>query len=318
MQTVAAYASLSPTRAVPMKSLRMPITAKAVVLIAALGLLSIAANVFCLQRFTELEYLDAQVTQRLAPARLALAEAKAGIESFGIATYKTYAASDPDEAKEAAGMVEDEYQATRNALNNVLIYDPAQSDDIRHILDKLDIAHDVAVGLMEALKRGDRPQATRVVDIKFDPARDDVTFHLNRLINILGGEARNTEAEVAERSVWIYRTTAGVLAGGTVAALIGALLSSQFFIARPLRRMAQTMSRMARGDLGVAIDGSRRGDEIGAMARAVEVFRDNAVALREAESARWPSANGRRRKRPRRWKRSRSPSKSTSSASPPP
>ena len=100
-----------------MKSLRIPIAAKAVVLIAALGLLSIAANVFCLQRFTELEYLDAQVTQRLAPARLALAEAKAGIESFGVATYKTYAASDPDEAKEAAGMVADEYQEIGNALN---------------------------------------------------------------------------------------------------------------------------------------------------------------------------------------------------------
>jgi methyl-accepting chemotaxis protein len=46
------------------------------------------------------------------------------------------------------------------------------------------------------------------------------------------------------------------------------------------------MSQMAKGDLSVAIDGSRRADEIGAMARAVEVFRDTAVALREAESAR--------------------------------
>jgi methyl-accepting chemotaxis protein len=50
--------------------------------------------------------------------------------------------------------------------------------------------------------------------------------------------------------------------------------------------MAQTMSRMAKGELSVAIDGSRRADEIGAMARAVEVFRDNALALREAETAR--------------------------------
>ena len=77
----------------------IPIAAKAVLLIAALGMLSIAANVFCLQRFTELERLDAQLTQRLAPARLALAEAKASLELFGIATYKTYSASDPDDAR---------------------------------------------------------------------------------------------------------------------------------------------------------------------------------------------------------------------------
>ena len=108
---------------------------------------------------------------------------------------------------------------------------------------------------------------------------------MNRLINILGGEARNTEAEVADRGLSIYRMTAGILAVGTAAALVGALLLSQMFIGRPLRRMARTMSQMAKGDLSVAIDGSRRADEIGAMARAVEVFRDTAVALREAESA---------------------------------
>jgi methyl-accepting chemotaxis protein len=71
-----------------MKLFSLPIAAKAVLLIAALGLLSIAANVFCLQRFTELQRLNAEVTQRLAPARLALAEAKAAIQSFGVATYK--------------------------------------------------------------------------------------------------------------------------------------------------------------------------------------------------------------------------------------
>jgi methyl-accepting chemotaxis protein len=268
-----------------MKPFGIPIAAKAVLLIAALGLLSIAANVFCLQRFTELQKLDARVTERLAPARLALAEAKARIESFGIATYKTYSASDPDDAKESGGMIEDEYQATKNALNNVLTYDPARIDDVRRILDKLEIAHNIAVELKNALKRGNRAEATQIVDLKFDPARDDVSGHLNRLINILGGEGLTTETEVAERSVWIYRTTAAILAGGTVAALIGALLLSQWFIARPLRCLAQTMSRMAEGDLSVAIDGGRRGDEIGAMARAVAVFRDNAIALRQAESA---------------------------------
>src|SRR5262249_62357472 len=57
-------------------------------------------------------------------------------------------------------------------------------------------------------------------------------------------------------------------------------------IARPLRRIAANMTRMANGDLGVTVPGSRRSDEIGAMARAVEVFRSNAIALRDAEHAR--------------------------------
>ena len=269
-----------------MKSFSLPIAAKAVLLIAALGLLSIAANVFCLQRFNELDRLNAELTRHFAPARLALAEAKTAIESFGVATYKTYAAADFDQAKEAAGAIEDEYADAKSALNNVLTYAPDTIDDVHRILGKLEIAHGIAAELRTALKDGDRAAAKRVVDLKFDPARDDVTSQMNRLINILGGDARSTEAEVTERSETMYRTTVGILIAGTAAALIGALLWSHLFIARPLRRMVQTMSRMARGDLGVPIDGSRRRDEIGAMARAVAVFRDNAIALREAEAAR--------------------------------
>ena len=268
-----------------MTLLRLPIAAKAVLLIAALGLLSIAANVFCLQQFTELQRLNAEVTQHLAPARLALAEAKGAIESFGVATYRAYSASDPDDVRESSSAIEGDYFAAKTALQNVLTYDPTRIDDVRRILGKLELAHSVAVEVKDALK-DNRAQATRIVGLKFDPARDDVTFQMDQLINILGGEASQTETEVADRGAWIYRTTAGILTAGTVTALLGALFLSQVFIARPLQRMAQTMSRMAKGDLGVAIEGSRRKDEIGAMARAVEVFRDNAVALRQADSAR--------------------------------
>ena len=54
-------------------SLHLPIAAKAVLLIAVLGLLSIAANWFCLQRLDELARLNALVSEHIAPARLALA-----------------------------------------------------------------------------------------------------------------------------------------------------------------------------------------------------------------------------------------------------
>ena len=63
-----------------LKFLHFPVAVKAVLLIAALGFLSIAANWFCLERLDELDRLNATVTRHVAPARLALAEAKAAIE----------------------------------------------------------------------------------------------------------------------------------------------------------------------------------------------------------------------------------------------
>ncbi len=52
---------------------------------------------------------------------------------------------------------------------------------------------------------------------------------------------------------------------------------SHFKIARPLSRMAATMTALAEGDLRVEVDGRRRKDEIGDIARAVQVFKDHAL-----------------------------------------
>jgi len=122
------------------RSLQLPIAAKAVLLIAILGLLSIVANWFCLQRLDELTRLNALVSEHIAPARLVLAEAKTAIESFGIGTYKIFSASDPEEAKEAAADIKGEYDVAKSRLNSVLADYPEMESDIQVTLEKLDYA----------------------------------------------------------------------------------------------------------------------------------------------------------------------------------
>jgi methyl-accepting chemotaxis protein len=125
-----------------LKFLHFPVAAKAVLLISALGLLSIAANWFCLERLDEIDRLNA--SRHLAPARLALAEAKAASESFGVAVYKGYSPSDPDQVKESVEEIEGQYNAARRALNNVLAAYPAASDDVHRMFEKLELAHAIA------------------------------------------------------------------------------------------------------------------------------------------------------------------------------
>ncbi len=50
-------------------------------------------------------------------------------------------------------------------------------------------------------------------------------------------------------------------------------------ISRPLHRLHQTMHALALGDISVAIPDTARGDEIGVMAKDVEVFKQNAIGL---------------------------------------
>ncbi len=54
-------------------------------------------------------------------------------------------------------------------------------------------------------------------------------------------------------------------------------------IVKPMNALSQNMLALAGGDLNVSVEGADRSDEIGAMSRAVAVFRDNAAARARLE-----------------------------------
>ncbi len=67
----------------------------------------------------------------------------------------------------------------------------------------------------------------------------------------------------------------GIAVGSLLIVLVGFVAGRRF--SRPISMTTQVMAQLAEGDTTVEIPGSDRGDEIGAMARAVEVFKDNAI-----------------------------------------
>jgi methyl-accepting chemotaxis protein len=71
------------------------------------------------------------------------------------------------------------------------------------------------------------------------------------------------------------------IAGAVVAGTI-AFFAIQSLV-RPLRSLTSNMSTLAEGDTNIVIEGTDRGDEIGQMATAMEVFVQNAAARRELE-----------------------------------
>jgi methyl-accepting chemotaxis protein len=56
-------------------------------------------------------------------------------------------------------------------------------------------------------------------------------------------------------------------------------------ITTPIMRLADVMERLARGDSTVQVSDTHRRDEVGVMARAVKIFKDNAVKMMEMRTA---------------------------------
>ncbi|HYH17222.1 MAG TPA: methyl-accepting chemotaxis protein [Azospirillum sp.] len=101
-------------------------------------------------------------------------------------------------------------------------------------------------------------------------------------MNVAGGRA------VADHGNAAYHTAR--LGIGAVLALAVALcalagLSLVRSVSVPVRTLTATMDRLARRELSATIDGTGRGDEIGAMARAVQVFKDGLIEAERLAAA---------------------------------
>ncbi len=265
---------------------RLKMAAKAVILIAGLGIMSGVANWFCLRSLHEIDQVNALVTQKVEPARLVLTEAKIAVSQIGLSTYKMAGASDGDTVREADDERAGQYAAAKAWLGSAAGYLPGHADDIRRMSDRLELVKSIADNVHDLVVSGDRERARALLEFKFDPALVDAATNMNRLINILGGQTRAATAEADSNKVWTYKLILAVLIGGTVLTVFAAMLLANRMVARPLRRLAGVMRDIAEGRFDTPIEGIKRGDEVGTMARAVLVFRDNAIALREAKVAR--------------------------------
>ncbi len=178
-------------------------------------------------------------------------------------------------------------------------------DGILASLDKID-AHLAAWGPL--VKAGDMPAFDKVVTrtAEFRTFRSE-TARLGTIDPALANEQGNNEANRTNRKAYqaeidkvvkkdqadfdalnadltrfqsiVLPSVLGVILFGLIAGTATAIYIATRHVVRPLAAMTGAMAQLARGDLTVGVPGLGKTDEIGQMAAAVEVFKENAVQV---------------------------------------
>jgi len=90
-------------------------------------------------------------------------------------------------------------------------------------------------------------------------------------------QASNEATVSSAFNIIVLSTIGAVLAGSAIAWIVGASISG------PIAKITSAMRRLADGDTAVEITGVERRDEVGDIAKATQVFKDNAIEKIELE-----------------------------------
>ncbi len=136
--------------------------------------------------------------------------------------------------------------------------------------------------LVKQLVAADLTNAAQTTPILADLAETSgkIAGMIDEAVN--AAKAASQEADDHRRALQSLSSTVSlVMSGLMVALLIGSAVFGRKVIANPIRRITQSMNRLAGGDLDTDIPFAGRTDEVGDMAQAVQVFRQNALKVRE-------------------------------------
>jgi methyl-accepting chemotaxis protein len=129
----------------------------------------------------------------------------------------------------------------------------------------------------------------------FSPLQQDMTA----LQKSLGDDADQANAGLAQSAASTVFITYCIVLAGLAVVLVAGFFAIRAWIVKPMTGLQATMERLAIGDYQAKVLGGQRRDEIGGMARAVDIFKAAGIEKlrleREAEAAREKAAEERAR-----------------------
>ena len=225
------------------------------------------------------------LVEQRAPAELDLARTNRRVSVMGYAAYRAIAYDGVSpEGKGASADLDEAYKDAKRLLANVKKSDPTVSKAADGFAARIDKVYGSARDSAD-LGLQNLNDAAKMIMVETDPQITQLNDDINAFNNAHSAETMRMTAKASREAGagQVFSILFGLVAAG--AALVLALWIGSRKIAAPLALTAKTMEVLANGSIDVEVKGAERKDEVGAMARSVQVFKDNALALRTAEAA---------------------------------
>ncbi|MGO7535907.1 methyl-accepting chemotaxis protein [Rhizobium leguminosarum] len=261
----------------------LKIRTKIISVVALMGLITMAGLIYVISEFRRADaaysaFIDHEAQASMLSARASASAVASVLQVTLIADMK------PDTpAFQTALATPSKLPQARDRMKQALALVPSRKSAIDEIQAGIDEIETLANKIIEQSKAKDSAGAlsnVALINAKLDALTPKMIANNDAMMAMLNDGGDALSASVNGRIVFCF-----VLIGIAVLAAVGfSVVVAQKGIAGPMTQLRLRMTRLAEGDTTSDVSGLDRGDEVGQMAKAVSVFRDNAIERARIEA----------------------------------
>ncbi|GJD55074.1 methyl-accepting chemotaxis protein [Methylobacterium dankookense] len=266
--------------------MRISIKAALAGLFGLLAVVTVGASMLTLLKLRTIRHSATEVATNWLPSMQVLSELSSAVDKARVRQYRlaaaTRGAQQLDEHRrmyltvvEAVAKIRKRYEPLIATAEERALYDRFSKAWTRF--------EELGQRAVDFMGAGQQPEALAEI---VSPEMLTLSTTLGDLVRQavdLNGRGAQSEADRTMISADAATTVTDLAMAISLIAAVGAMLFSLMRVSQPITRMTATMSTLAAGDTTVTVPGAARRDEIGAMAAAVQVFKDNLIRTRQLE-----------------------------------
>jgi methyl-accepting chemotaxis protein len=248
---------------------------KVLVLLALLGLVSMAAAVFATGKMRAIDDTYSRLIEKTARGTVNLSRAATRVRTTGMLVYDLIAEDDVPTMKTIVAELETVHTQwkTMSATAKELL--PARSAEIGKSIEQYETLYGVVREIQALALVNDNAKALQIAHERFRPLADAMSADFAKLLTNADKEMDAAAAEADGVTTDAITMTYAAVGVGLVLVMGLAVYVTNGSVSRPIVEVSQVMNRLSDRDYSVVIEGTERKDEVGTMAKAVQVFKDN-------------------------------------------
>lgn len=268
------------------------IVVKIGLIVALLGCVCLGAIAFASLRMMEIDNSYEDLVTRVDRSATVAARAARRLESYLLNAYQLALETTEAGNKRLQGRINENRQQYLSMMTQVLKDVPEKAQIIKPVISAFETVFekcDPVISFAASVTTADEvARATSRLKSECVPDMEQGLVlnakMLDEMISYAGSSARTLKDNTAST----IKMVVGVVVAGLLAGLAIAMWIGIAGLSRPIARLKEVMAAFASNDLRADVPGTQRRDELGEMAKTVEIFKVNArevERLREEQQA---------------------------------